>query len=422
MEKPVLPIALCLLLIAAVPCAGQDSAPYVSKLKAMNDGKKILLTWKDAENAPGAVYEIFRSSIEIVKENFSSARSLGKVNTGIQQFEDLTSEGKVFYLVLMIDKSGKRMEVFLPYRNKTVTPLSITDELYSDTARIASLSAAPLGKQILVSFNSEPGDRKMVVFRSTSKIASLTDLKAAVMVGQIPGLQSPFRDSPPPGVDYYYTVLDAQAFAEGAADAFTPQNTLAQPVSLPLLTLTPQAQKDQLSADLRPTLDSRLRPLPLPQLIVEKDPVTGSNLPPTALVPQPPRPLSDQVQRVLTLISKGSEYGAKPLPDLVILPEEKVQNPQGQQKVLSQIILSYFAGKEWVAARQQLNVLQTQIIEEKTGARIHFYLGQCLANSKDFKQAVLEFLLAEKYYDSECSPFLDSLLSQLRFSGETYRH
>lgn len=415
-------VVLFSLLVAILPVAGQDSAPYVSRLKAENEGKRILVTWKDAESSQGAVYQVYRSNAEITKDNFTSARMMGSVASGIQQFADKSPEGRVFYLVLLVDKSGKLMEYFLPYRNKTVTPISLSDESYSDTVRIAGLSASPLGKQILVSFNSEPGDKKMAVFRSTKKISTLTDLKDAAMVGQVTGFQAPFRDTPPPGVDYFYTVLDAQAFAEGATDVFTPLNTLGSPVSLPLLTLPEQKQKDQLEKNLRPTLDPGLRPLPLPKLVVEKDPVTGSNLPPTALVPQSPRPLGEQTRKILTQISKGSEYGPKPLPELRILPEEKSPDPQGLQKDLSRIVLSYFAGKEWESSKQQLGVIQTQIANEKMAARIHFYQGQCLAYTQDFKRAVLEFLLAQKEYNQECTPFLDSLLTQLRATGENYKN
>ena len=211
--KPVRNFVLALALtLAALPVWSQD-APYVTRLTAQPTAHSVILTWKDAVFA-GARYEIWRSAKEIVKDGLADATLLGTVASGVEAFEDTKAAGPSYYLVLLRDTAGNRQGYYVPYKNKTLDAVQ-PEGTETASARIRVGTVTYASSQVLVPFTAEPGDRKLVVFRRSAPITSVTDLKDATLLGNTTGAQSPFRDSPPPGLDFYYAILDAQAFADG---------------------------------------------------------------------------------------------------------------------------------------------------------------------------------------------------------------
>ena len=405
--KPVLNVVLVLVFAAAAPAVWGQSAPYVSRLTAQAAPKSVVLTWKDAEGFPGARYEIWRSSKEIVKDSLADAVLVGTVNAGVEAYEDTSVTGPSYYLVLLKDTAGNRQGYYVPYKNKTLEAVQPQGEAPA-TARIRVGDVSYAKTQLVVAFTAEPPDRKLVVFRRAGPIATLADLKDATMLGNTTGAQAPFHDSPPPGLDFYYAILDAQAFADGRPDAFQPDNTTDRAAGFPLVAVP----EDGVDATLRPEVAGPARALPLPILQVESAPETGAPLAPTGYEPIAPQPLPPETADTLRQWAKPSS-SPQGLPDPVVLPEERAATGDGAAKYLVQIQHAYLEPKDWKGAADALRTVLKLTLDTRTEARARFYLGEALSYQKDYRNGFVEILSARDAYPAETKPFLDALLSLL---------
>jgi hypothetical protein len=394
------------LTLAAAPVWSQD-APYVTRLSAQSTPRSVVLTWKDAAGFPGARYEIWRSAHEILKDGLASAILIGTVNSGVEAFEDTKVSGPSYYLVLLRDAAGNRQGYYVPYKNKTLDPVQPQGtEVAAARVRVGTVTYART--QVIVPFTADPADRKLVVFRRAAPITTVTDLKDATLLGNTTGAQAPFRDTPPPGIDFYYAILDAQAFADGKPEAFQPDNTTDRAASFPLVALPDTG----LDSGLRPDVTTAARALPLPILQVESAPETGAPLVPTGYEPIKPQPLPPETTAVLRQWAKSSGSPAG-LPDPVVLPEERAAARDGAARYLVQILHAYLEPKDWKGAVDALRTVLKLTLDSRTEARARFYLGEALGYQKDYKNAFVEILSARDAYPVETRPFLDSLLSLL---------
>ncbi len=394
------------LVLAAYPAWSQD-APYATRLSAQSTPRSVVLTWKDAVGFPGARYEIWRSSKEITKDGLADAVLIGTVNSGVEAFEDTKVPGPSYYLVLLRDTAGNRQGYYVPYKNKTLDPVQPQGtEAAAAHVRVGTVTYART--QVIVPFTADPPDRKLVVFRRAAPITAVADLKDATLLGNTTGAQAPFRDTPPPGIDFYYAILDAQAFADGKPEAFQPDNTTDRAAGFPLVALP----DDGIDSGLRPEVPSTARALPLPILQVESAPESGAPLVPTGYEPIKAQPLPPETAAVLRQWAKSS---ASPLglPDPVVLPEERAGARDGAARYLVQILHAYLEPKDWKGAADALRTVLKLTLDSRTEARARFYLGEALSYQKDYKNAFVEILSARDDYPSETRPFLDSLLSLL---------
>lgn len=401
-----------LYLLSVLPASAQEPAAYISRLTAQAGPTSVLLTWKDADGWPGVKYEVWRSDKEIVKDSLSAAKLLATVNAGVEAYEDTTTTGPSFYLVLLKDTSGTRRSFYIPYRNKTLTAVKPDGAQAKATARIKVGAVAYANPQVLIPFTAYPPDRKLVVYRRPAAIASLDDLKDATLLGNTTGAQSPYKDTPAPGLEFYYAILDAQAFADGKTDAFQTENTTDRPAGFPLVSLPANAQSTNLDAGLRPDLDST-RALPLPLLQVEVAPGTGTPLAESGYQPIQPRPLPPEAEASLKLWSKTSSRPTVSIPGAVVLPEERSATQTGAGRYLVQIQTAYFGPKDWKGAVTALEAVLKLSLEPRTQARAHFYLGEARAFLKDYRRAFLEFLAARDEYPAETKAFLEALFTLL---------
>ena len=406
--------ALFLLLVSRVlPVYAQDTAAYVSRLTAQPGPTSVLLTWKDAEGWPGVKYEVWRSEKEIIKDSLAQAKLLATVNAGIEAFEDTTVTAPSFYLILLKDTSGSRRSFYVPYRNKTLAAVKPDGAASLATARIKVGTVLYANPRVLIPFTASPADRKLAVYRRTSPIGALADLKDATFLGNTTGAQSPYRDTPAPGLEFYYAVLDAQAFADGKSDTFQTENATQRPAGFPLVSLASGQADTSLDAALRPGLDPSTRPLPLPRLQVESDPASGTPLAGTAYEPVQSQPLPPASEAALKVWAKAFSSGPRALPAPVVLPEERSAAQTGAGRYLVQIQKAYLEPKDWKGAVTALeNVLKLEL-EPRTEARARFYLGEARAYLKDNRRAFLDFLSARDLYPSETDSFLEALFSLL---------
>jgi hypothetical protein len=400
-----------LLVLLAAPVWPQEAAAYVSRLTAQAGPQSVLLTWKDADGFPGAKYEVWRSEKEIVKDSLSQAKLVATVNAGVEAFEDTSVTAAAFYLVLLKDSNGVRRGYYIPYRNKTTEPVKPSGLASSATARVRVGTVTYANPQILVAFQAFPPDRKLLVFRRASAIKSLADLRDSTSLGNTTGTQSPYRDTPPPGLEFYYAVVDAQAWSDGKADAFQPENATDKPVGFPLVALSPDAKDTSLDSALRPDLAST-RALPLPRLQVGSEPDSGAPMASSAYEPVASRALPPEADAVLKRWSRASVADAA-LPGLKVLPEERSAAQDGAGRYLVQILKAYIDPKDWKGAVTALESVLKLTLDDRTRARAQFYLGEAWANLKDYRRAFVEFLAARDAYPAETKPNLEALFSLL---------
>jgi hypothetical protein len=396
----------------ALPLPAQDAAAYISRLTAQAGPTSVLLTWKDAEGWPGVKYEVWRSDKEIIKDSLPQAKLLATVNAGVEAYEDTTVAGPSFYLVLLKDTEGTRRGYYIPYRNKTLTAVKPDGAAAKSTARIKVGDLAYANPQVLISFTAYPTDRKLVVFRRATAISALADLKDATLLGNTTGAQSPYKDTPPPGLEFYYAILDAQAFADGKTDAFQTENTTATPAGFPLVARPADAPTGDLDSGLRPGLDST-RALPLPLLQFDAAPGSGAPLVGTAYEPIQPQDLPPASEAALKVWAKASKSGPLPLPAPLVLPEERTAAQTGAGRYLVQIQTAYFVPKDWKGAAVALESVLKLSLEPRTQARARFYLGEARAYLKDYRRAFLEVLSARDEYPGEAGPLLEALFTLL---------
>ncbi|HTH12921.1 MAG TPA: hypothetical protein VMB23_00900, partial [Spirochaetia bacterium] len=143
-------ILIVALVALAGPLAAQDAAAYVSRLTAQPGPTSVLLTWKDAEGYDGAVYEVWRSEKEILKDSLPQAKLLATVKAGVEAYEDTTVTNPSFYLVLLKDANGNRKGYFIPFRNKTTTAVKPLGSGPAATATVKVGSVTYASPQVLV--------------------------------------------------------------------------------------------------------------------------------------------------------------------------------------------------------------------------------------------------------------------------------
>jgi len=406
-------IALFSILVSLVSALwAQEGVAYVSRLAAQATAQSVILTWKDAEGYAGAQYEVWRSDKEIVKDSLSKAKLLSTVKAGVEAFEDTTVTTPSFYLVLLKDNQGNRKGFYIPYRNKTTVAVKPDSTAQASTAKIKVGAVTYANPQVLIPFSAVPSDRKLVVFRRASAIRALADLKDATLLGNTTGAQTPYHDTPAPGLEFYYAILDAQAFADGRADAFQTENTTEFPAGFPLVAIPAEIKASSLDSTLRPGINLSTRALPLPRLQFGTEPESGVPLVPTAYEPIPSTVLPHEAEAALRRWSKATPSGQS-LPPQIVLPEERSAVQEGAARYLVQIQKAYLEPKDWKGAVDALENVLKLSLDERTEARARFYLGESLANLKEYRKAFVEFLAARVSYPSETRPFLEALFNLL---------
>lgn len=417
------PIAPLIALLVAVlappaPLAAQDSAPYVSRLAAQAGPQSVLLTWTDAPGRPGSSYEVWRSDKEILKDTLPQAKLLATVAAGVEAYEDTTVKEPSFYLVLVKDPSGARLGYYIPFRNKTTTPVQPQNDSSALTARIKVGTVAYAQPQVVVAFTALPADRKLLVFRRSDPFAAWSDLKDATLLGTTTGAQSPWKDTPAPGLEFYYAVVDAKAYADAKADSWGPDNATTTPAGFPLVAVSAQVQSETLDPTLRPEVALSSRALPLPRLQVGSEPDSG-----LAMVPAPYEPVAAQAlppasDEALRRWAKGATRTLATLPAKTVLPEERAAGTAGAGAYLVKIQRAYFDGNDWKGAQVALDDVLKLALDHKTESRARFYRAETFAYQKDYRRAFVEFLLARDDYPAETQPFLEALFSLLSATPE----
>jgi TolA-binding protein len=86
----------------------------------------------------------------------------------------------------------------------------------------------------------------------------------------------------------------------------------------------------------------------------------------------------------------------------------------GEDYALSIIVNDRLAAKDWEGAADQLRKYLSLNRGPKAAARAHFYLGQALSYSGDYRDAFFEFLSARELYSTDSKAWIEYVLSRLK--------
>jgi len=402
--------AVLVLLFSSLVAFAQEEAelpfPFVSILKAEPSGYQVKLSWRDSPDTV-AVYTVYRSDQEITPETLKDARVIGHVDPGVQYFIDTPPDEKAyFYAVLAQDKSGKLFSALIPFRNKTLAGVSVSTTATEEelAAKISDIRAvpAPSGDSFQVSFQSSSATRDLLLFRSTGPATSPEDLLRTGSATQLDAGTTKIDVPALPGVDYWFTVLDAGLYKLGSIRLTAGANTTVDPVRL-----------TGGRTALAPASFTR-RLLPLPSLEITYGIQSGKPLPAAAASSLPAaRPLSEATQKALAVLMAAVAEPAPVHMERAVLPADATPSPDKDETSLQKIIAGPFTSGDAAEAQRELLDFLDMRRPPDVLARAHFYLGQSYFFSDKLREAALEFLLAEDQYYPEVQPWEDACFGQL---------
>jgi hypothetical protein len=386
------------------PCYSQDKtvtfAPFVSRLKAIEQSTSIVLSWQAPSGIKG--YNIiYRYTEEITEKNIDKAELITRIDANVESYTDYPPNGSDYFYAILIEDSRKTIhKLFIPFRNKTSTGVHITlvPNREESTADITEIQANAAGDSVTITFKSSNPDRELLLFRNTSPITSEDDLVSSITPYALPAKSVSFIDYPIPGIDYYYAVLDAEQFKIGKFSLVKNENTMSSSVSLPISDDRVGLTEPQYS-DL----------LPLPYLSLSMSVETGKRIlsSPYALMPGLKK-LSPQTRTKIDNFIKKLKSTKKTEMTPEILPADTSANQSGEAYKLQEIVKNDFIPKRFDNVKIKLSDFLAIEHGEEVSSRANFYYAQASYFTGDYKKAFLHFLLADDKYYPEIQPWLDA--------------
>jgi hypothetical protein len=408
MRNIILFILLCILFpYFSFSQENENSAfsPFVSRIHAEAHEMSIVLTWESPEGTAGKVL-IYRHTEEITEKNLGLTRLLMVADIATESYVDPVTDTKEYYYAILIqDAIGTIHKIFVPYRNKTVTGVRITDITPEEerATRITGLHAEVSGDSIIITFQTSKPERQLFLYRSTSPLTNKENLLAATTPVLVKEYSTRYVDYPVAGIDYYYAVMDAGLAKTGTISLVPGKNSLKKPVKIPL--------KDDTAA-LKPVTK---RSLPLPYLDIISDIEFGGTIIPSVSSYLPEKKqIQDKTEEIINhIISRLEQQQEETIMEPDILPVDRAGSTGGESAILQKIVSEYFSKALYYKAETQLRDYLRIKHSEEVEARSHFYLGQILYFKGAYKDALLAFLMSQDYYYVEIQPWLDACFHKI---------
>lgn len=387
-------------------------SPFASGLRAKSTESGIVLTWRDSTDL-FETYHIFRHTEEIDESNFDQALEVGTVPPGTSTFTDQPPDTEsYFYLVLLEDPEGGLYELFIPFRNKTIIGVASQSIAGEEelAARISGLEARAGSDSIRLSFRSSRGDRRLTIYRHTEPIDSVDDLLAASRVALIESDQTSYSDFPIPNISYYYAIFDTKLIQTGTFIFNPGDNSTAVGVRI-----AGEANRSGLG---RP--DIALRSPPLPRIMLQRGIQSGELLAnPLSQITPDTRVLSPEARSAVDELLASLPPRSFAEPEARILAQHLNGEFEGAAYTLSLILKEQFARGQYASTVESLRSFLSIRREEEVEIAARFYLGQALYLTGSYRDAFLEFLLAEEYYYPEVQVWIDRIYDILRKEEQT---
>ncbi len=381
-------------------------APFVSRLRVAVRDPQVRITWRDSEDLDGGTYQVLRSTGEITAETIPAAEVVARIDAGIETWLDTPPEpGDYFYAVLAEDAQGSVFPILVPFRNKTIRPVTVTRfETEEDLAVIIqNIAAQNLENEILLRFDASRSGRTVAIYRSTEPFETLEDIAGATLIEELDSATRRFVDYPVPGILYYYGVFDSRLIERGTLEIDPGNNVLAEPVQIAL------RRQVEIPVTVLPPPSTRPAPLPILQPSAAMAGVRAS----TEMIPfgGVGQPVRAAVERAITRLIEDSPVPPSFQPTPVVLPEERTVVGEGAARTLAQIVDEFFIPGEYRRSAELLENLLALPLSPEFSRRVRFYRGQALYFSGQPREAFMELLLASRGSLYETTrPWIDGIL------------
>ena len=390
---------------------GSICSPFVSRIKSTAEESSVKITWDDSKDISGTCI-IYRHTSEINSNNLSESIVVGEVLQGIEFFEDYPQKAYTNYYYTVLIRDGKNFlhEVFVPFRNKTTNPVSITkvqkrDSSYLDPAKIDAIKTSVFVDSIVIKFECNKPSSEIFIYRSASPIKAKKDILASHHIATISGSKAVFADYPIPGVDYYYSAIDSILIKSGNFTIEEDKNTTGKAVKIPLNTAV--------RVGLPKTASSRANPLPL--LSISKGYKSGKDLSPSFIDTMPQyKSVSKKTEAIINEVTEKIKISSTEDLRPVILKENRSPEKGSEDELLLNILKEDFETYNYSKARERLLEFQKIERSKDIDASVHFYLGQIYYFLRQYNKAFVEFVFSEEYFFTETLPWKNDAYKKLR--------
>ena len=310
----------------------------------------------------------------------------------IDEVEDMTG---IFYFVAASDLSGQRYEtaiyginsinVNLAQPGTGQQALSVLEQWHI----VSDIWTRREDDKIIITYYSPDSGKNVVLFRSIYPVSQPNDLTNAYIVQS--GNTSPFTDTPVPGIFWYYAVIYEDDILNGNVRIRPGANATASAVII----------RDDYGTE------SFMRPIPLPVLTLNN--YISDGFLSDAIHEEP---LSWKSANMLNLSDKSEK------PPLVlkwprIFAMDLEPPPSGEESALFQILEDYFVKFEWESARDNLQEYLALPRTKEIQTRARFYLGQAHYFTRNYREALWEFLTFRSINPEEANSWINAVLSAM---------
>ncbi|MDR0447544.1 MAG: tetratricopeptide repeat protein [Treponema sp.] len=377
-------------LVCILSSQGQETSgvffPYVSQIDVEIRNNFIRLTWKDTPDIKGSVF-VYRS--EIPFQDLSVFPVPKEVSYGEEFHPDEAEKpGVIYYYVVASDEWGRKYLLPMPFTNMisiTVGPENVFGLMDAPGASESASGSVPSlasgqayrggierinvkieGDRVILSFSGEDKGKNLILYRSISPIIRQEDLLSALIIKH--NVSSPVIDYPVPGITYYYALIYEEDLGAGFF-SIRPGHNITGAVQIP---------------------GSRhsLRGLPLPELGFSSSIENRDN----------------------AGYSQELREGNLTRTEVMFFPEDRIRGGVGEEYQLRSIVQGFFSLKEWSKAEDEFRLFLDLPGTVQNRAKARFYLGQILYFQGKPREALLEFLEAQKQFPEETYSWIQAVL------------
>ncbi|MFP4385407.1 MAG: hypothetical protein ACLFST_10745 [Spirochaetia bacterium] len=403
---------VCALILAnPVRVTGEDVyAPYVTGIRLASKDPQVRLSWNSPPDID-ASYRIYRHTEPINSENLNGAVLAGTAGKGAESFTDSPyRNGSYYYAVLAETESGRIYKIFIPFKNVTIKEVTISSlpDMADDPAEIAGISAVESGEGVSISLvlSSAPIGREIALLRSSEPLKGNARADKTEVIAEISPTELPYKDSPIPGVPYYYGAVDSGSLAEGSAVMTPGKNSLTEPVELSLGSKPTGISTKGLSGR---------RSRPLPYLALLGDIETGEGLDAALYMPviSEKRDLTSSTEKALRRHISMDDAKTYTKREKETLPETGGENTNSGEKSLKIIVDGPFASSDWKETDKLLTNLLSIYLSPEVRGKAYFYRGQANYYQEDYRSAFMDMLIAHDRFPEKVEPWLDDILERM---------
>ena len=388
----------------------------------------VQLGWRASQDV-SARQHVFRSTAEIDAGRFADAERIAVLAGSATSYRDVPAEpGAYYYAILLENPEGGLYETFVAFRNKTSSAASVEEEATVDelAATVTDLHAAEVGAGVEVTFTADQVGRDMLLFRAAAPMATAIDLLTASAPRALLSDAGTVADSAPPG-SYYYAIVDAELFKLGRAQLVPGANSTTVAVATGAAAVASSAAGAASPATRTTSAVTTSRQAPLPFLRIGQgvaiDAASLANEPVLAVAPDMAQVaaardvrLSATALAAVEALLADQRPEARPTSQIgvEILPADASVSSGREDYGLQSVVHEDLLAGNYTAAIARLREYLTLRRSEDTEARAHFYLAQALYFAGEYRNAMLEFMLASTLPGDPTTPWIDATLVALR--------